>query len=64
MVKLFAFHQGQGFHSPDHSHTKRKDSLEGNLDRVLLAAELDFPKIVVPMLLQNSSKVNVECARK
>ena len=54
MVKLFAFHQGQGFHSQDHSHTKRKDSLEGNLDRVLSAAELDFPKIVVPMLPQNS----------
>ena len=28
-----------------HSHKKRKDSLEGTLDRVLLAAELEFSKI-------------------
>ena len=27
-----------------HSHKKRKDSLEGSLDRVLFAAELEFPK--------------------
>ena len=47
-----------------HSHKKRKDSLEGSLDRVLFAAELDFPKILVPRLLQNSSNVNIECARK
>ena len=31
-----------------HSHKKRKDSLEGSLDRVLFAAELEFPKILVP----------------
>ena len=29
------------------SHKKRKDSLEGSLDRVLFAAELEFPKILV-----------------
>ena len=34
--------------SLNHSHKKRKDSLEGSLDRVLFAAELDFPKILVP----------------
>ena len=27
------------------SHQKRKDSLEGSLDRVLFSAELEFPKI-------------------
>ena len=27
-----------------HSHKKQKDSLEGSLDRLLLAAELEFPK--------------------
>ena len=30
----------------EHSHKKRKDSLEGSLDRVLIAAELEFPKIL------------------
>ena len=47
-----------------HSHKKRKDSLEGSLDRVLFAAELDFPKILVPRLPQNSSNVSIECAVK
>ena len=46
------------------SHKKRKDSLEDSLDRVLFAAELEFPKILVPRLPQNSSNVNTECARK
>ena len=35
-------------------HKKRKDSLEGRLDRVLLAAELEFPNTLVPRLPQNS----------
>ena len=39
----------------NHSHKKRKDSLEGGLDRVLLAAELEFPKI--PRLPQCSLHV-------
>ena len=47
-----------------HSHKKRKDSLEGSLDRVLLAAELEFPKILVPRLPQHTSNVNIECAGK
>ena len=47
-----------------HSHKKWKDILEGSLDRVLFAAELEFPKILVPMLPQNSSNVNIECAGK
>ena len=47
-----------------HSHKKRKDSLEGSQDRVLLAAELHFPKILVPRLPQNSSNINLECAGK
>ena len=45
-----------------HSHEKRKDSLEGSLDRVLLAAEHEFSKILVPRLLQHTSNVNIECA--
>ena len=45
-----------------HSYKKRKDSLEGSLDRVLLAAELEFPKILVPRLSQHTSDVNIECA--
>ena len=48
----------------NHSHKKRKDSLEGSLDRVLLAAELEFPKILVPRLPQHTSDVNIECAGK
>ena len=47
-----------------HSHKKRKDSQEGSLDRVLPAAELEFPKILVPRLPQNTSDVNIECAGK
>ena len=47
-----------------HSHKKRKDNLEGSLDRVLFAPELDFPKILVPRLPQNSSNVNTERAGK
>ena len=47
-----------------HSHKKRKDSLKGSLDRVLLAAELEFPKILVPRLPQHTSGVNIECAGK
>ena len=48
----------------DHSHKKRKDSLEGSLDRVLSAVELEFPETLVPRLPQNSSNVNIECAGK
>ena len=40
----------------------RKDSLEGSLDRVIFAAELEFPKILVPRLPQHISDVNTECA--
>ena len=49
---------------PQHIHKKRKDSLEGSLDRVLLAAELEFPKILVPRLSQHTSDVNIECPGK
>ena len=45
-----------------HSHRKRKYSLEGNLDRVLFAVELEFLKMLVPSLPQTSSNVNTECA--
>ena len=43
-----------------HSHKKRKDSLEGSLDLVLVAAELEFPKILVPRLPQHTSDVKIE----
>ena len=39
-----------------HSHKKQKDSLEGSLDRVLLVAKLEFPKILVPRLPQHISE--------
>ena len=45
----------------NHSHKKRKDSLKGSLGQVLFAAELEFPKILVPRLPQNSSNVNIQC---
>ena len=48
----------------DHSDKKRKISLESNLDRVLVAAELEFSKILVPRLPQHTSNVNTECAGK
>ena len=44
-------------------YKKRKNSLEGSLERVLFAAELELPKILVPRLPQISSNVNI-CARK
>ena len=47
-----------------HSHKKWKDSLKGNLNRVLFPAGLELPKRLVPRLPQNSSKVNTECAGK
>ena len=47
-----------------HSHNNRKDSLEGSLDRESLAAELEFPKILVAGLPQHTSDVNIECAGK
>ena len=47
-----------------HSHKKRKDNLEGGLDRVLFTAELGFLKILVPRLPQHTSNVNIECTGK
>ena len=41
---------------------KRNDSLEGSLDRVFFATELEFTKILVPRLPQNKSNVNMESA--
>ena len=46
----------------DRSHKKRKNSLEGSLDHILFAAELEFPKKLAPRLPQNSSNVNIECS--
>ena len=48
----------------NHSHKKRKDRLEGSVDQVLFAAELEFPKILVPRLPQYTSHENIECAGK
>ena len=41
-----------------------EDSLEDSLDWILLAAELEFLKILVPKLPQHTSNVNIERARK
>ena len=38
-----------------HSPKKRKNSVEGSLDRVRFAAELEFPKIPVPGLPTSES---------
>ena len=48
----------------NHNHKKRKDRLEGSLDQVLFAAELEFQKIPVPRLPQHTSNVNIEYAGK
>ena len=42
-------------------HKKWKYSLEGSLDEVLFAAELEVPKILVPRLPQNTSNLDTEC---
>ena len=47
-----------------HNHKKRKDSPEVSLDQVLFAAELEFSKILVPRLPQNTRNVNNGCAEK
>ena len=47
-----------------HSHKKHKHSLEGSLVRVLFAAELEFPKILIFRLPQNTSNVNIENTRR
>ena len=47
-----------------YSHKKRKDSLDSSLDRVLFAAKLEFPKIIVPRLPQHTSNVNIDRAEK
>ena len=46
------------------SHKKRKDSLEGNLDRVLFVTELEFPNALVPRLPKHTSNINPEFAGK
>ena len=43
---------------------RQKRRLEGSLERVLFAAELEFPKVLVPRLSHNTSNVNIECAGK
>ena len=47
-----------------HSHKKQKDCLKGTLVQVLCAAELEFLKILVPRLPQNTSNANIESTRK
>ena len=48
-----------------HSHKKRRDSLEGNLDPIIFAAEfqLEFSKMLVPRLPQHTSNVHIEYGR-
>ena len=38
--------------------------MEGSLVQELFAAELEFPKILVPRLPQNASNVNIESTGK
>ena len=51
-------------HVENHSHKKRKDSMEDSLDQVLFAAEFEFLKILVLGLPQNKSNINTEYAGK
>ena len=55
MLTYFIFHQRL---------KKRKDSPKSSLDRVLLATELELPKIIVPRLPDNTSNVKIECTGK
>ena len=48
----------------NHSYNGWKDSLGSSVDRVLFAAKLEFPNILVPRLPQHTSDVNIECAGK
>ena len=47
-----------------HSHKKQKNTLKSSLVRALFAAEIDFPKILVLRLPQNTSNVNIESSGK
>ena len=65
VYKYFCYHFFHFFFKQCHpSHKKLKDSLEGSLDWVLLWAELEFPKILVPRLHQLTSNLNIEFARR
>ena len=46
------------------SHHNQGDNLEGSLVLVLFVAELDFPKILVPRVPQDTSNVNIESSGK
>ena len=46
------------------SHQNQRDNLEGSLVLVLFVAELDFPKILVPRVPQDTSNVNIESSGK
>ena len=48
----------------NYSHKKQKDSLTGRLNRVLFAAEIEFPKILVPRPPKDTSNVSAEWAGK
>ena len=43
-----------------YSRKNRKISLKGILNWILFVTELEFPKILVPRLPQNTSNVNTE----
>ena len=47
-----------------HSHKKQKDTLKSSLVRVLFAAAIDFAKILILRLPQNTSNVNIESSGK
>ena len=64
IIEKLIHRQLMGFFEFNHSHKKQKDSPESSLDRVLLVAELEFPKIIVPRVSHHTSDVNNECAGK
>ena len=38
--------------------------MEGDLNGILFAVKLEFPKILLPRLPQNTSSLNIDCAGK
>ena len=46
------------------SYHNQRDNLQGSLVLVLFVAELDFPKILVSRLPQDTSNVNMESSGK
>ena len=48
------------YFNSNHSNKKWKNSLQGSLDQVLFAGEVELPKIIVPRLAQHTPNANTE----